>query len=216
MPSRGSTYAVAFTTGLSLVCALLLTGLSVALADRQARNRTLDEKKNILGVLQVVADPRALSPEVIEAAYAANVAKERKRVDAQRSIIVYTFRGSKPSAPAQAYAFVVDGMGLWAPVKGLLAVEPDLETIRGVSFYHHEETPGLGGRISERGFTSTFEGKSLLGPDRAPGIEIVARPKQRNQVDAITGATLTCDSVQRFVNDDIRAFLKAMKAAVPK
>ena len=216
MPSRGSTYAVAFTTGLSLVCALLLTGVSVALAGRQARNRTLDEKKNILGVLKVVAEPRALPAEEIDAEYETHVVKERKRVDDQRSIVVYTFQGSTPSAPAQAYAFVVDGMGLWAPVKGLLAVEPDLKTIRGVSFYHHEETPGLGGRIGERAFTSTFEGKSLLGPDGAPGIEIVARPKQRNQVDAITGATLTCDSVQRFVNDDIRAFLKAMKTAVPK
>lgn len=194
-----------FTTGLSLVCALLLTGVSSALAERQARNRRLDEIANILAVLRIDTGADASAKEV-EASYEANVSKAEKA-----GVTIYTYRGVGLSAPAKAYAFAVHGMGLWGPVKGLIAVEPDLETIRGVRFYEHEETPGLGGRIGEREFTHSFAGKCLVSPDGSAGIRIVSGAKGRNEVDAITGATLTCRAVEKFVNEDIKAFLKAMR-----
>ena len=204
MQSRGSSYAIIFTTVLSIVCALMLTGISRALAGRQLENRLLDEKKNIVGVLKIVEDVKKAPREDIEGAYAAHIRKEERN-----GVTLYTYHDA---GETKAYAFVVDGMGLWAPVKGVLAVEPDLKTIRGVRFYQHEETPGLGGRIEEEGFTSQFENKSIIGPDGTPGIRIVSSPKADNEVDAISGATLTCDGVERFVTEDIQAFLKVMKA----
>ena len=204
MQSRGSSYAVIFTTVLSLICAVLLTGLSQALAERQERNRSLDEKKNIVDVLGIVKDIAAAPAADIEEAYEKSVQKDEKD-----GVVLYTYTGA--DGP-QAYAFVVAGMGLWAPVKGVLAVEPDLETIRGVRFYKHEETPGLGGRIEEAGFTSRFVRKSIVGPNGVGGIRIVPPPaKAINEVDAISGATLTCDAVEKFVTEDILAFLNVMQ-----
>ncbi len=206
MPSRGSLYAVAFTTLLSLVCALLLTGVKVALAERQARNRRLDMIRNVLAVLRIDVPPRA-SAKDIEALYKSQVRRVKKD-----GVTVYVAQG--PSGP-RAYAFPVEGMGLWDRIKGLLAVKPDLKTILGVRFYEQQETPGLGGRISEPDFTRRFEGKSLLAPDGRPGVRLTApgAAKARNEIDGITGATLTCDGVERFLNQDIQAFLKAMKAS---
>ncbi len=209
MQSRGNAYAVIFTTLLSLVCALLLTGFKVALAERQERNKRIDKMKNVLGVLKVDYDPAA-GAEAIEAAYTANVVSEKRG-----PLEVYTYKSA--SGP-QAYAFGVEGMGLWDKVFGLLAVEPDLKTIRGVRFYAQQETPGLGGRISEHGFTQQFEGKSIYGSSGKPGIRITkpGKASAANEVDGITGATLTCDGVQKLMNKDIEAFLAAMKAPQTK
>lgn len=205
MQSRGSSYSIGFTTGLSLVCAIVLTGVSMGLADRQERNRKIDKVSNILAVLRI--DPGAdASAKEIEEVYEAKVGKSEKD-----GIVVYTYKGDTSGAPAQAYATMVDGMGLWGPVKGVLALKPDLRTIRGVRFYDHEETPGLGGRISEKEFTGQFEGKSVLSDDGQPGIAIVSAARKNNEVDAITGATLTCKAVQKFVNQDLKVFLRVMR-----
>ena len=204
MQSRGSQYAIIFTVALSLVCALLLTGFKVALADRQERNKRIDRIKNILSVLKIEIKPGASAKE-IETTYQSNVDGSEKD-----GVTIYTYKG--PNGP-QAYAFAVEGMGLWDKVKGLLAVEPDLMTIRGVRFYEHQETPGLGGRISEGAFTKQFEGKSIIGASGAPGI-VITKPQMAsaaNEVDGITGATLTCGGVEKFMRQDIQAFLNVMK-----
>ena len=206
MSSRSSLYTIGFAAALSVACAVLLTGVSALLAERQERNRRLDEIVNILAVLKIDLGPAAAARD-IEAAYQANV--EAKAKD---GVKVYVLKAAQPGGSPRAYAFEVRGMGLWGPVKGLLAVEPDLDTIRGIRFYEQEETPGLGGRIGETEFTQKFEGKRLRSADGAVGLRIVmgAAADDPHAVDAITGATLTCKAVEQFVNEDIRAFLKVM------
>ena len=54
------------------------------------------------------------------------------------------------------------GSGVWGPIEGVLALEPDMQTIRGVRFYKQEETPGLGGEIASDWFQAQFKGKTLV------------------------------------------------------
>ena len=237
MQSRSSLYAIGFTTVLSLVCTLALTGLSQALHDRQVRNEQLEEKVNVLAVLEVVTDPGALPAETVEAEYADHVEREERTVvlrvpgdgeprERTRTIVVYTYKGDAVGQP-RARAFVVDGMGLWGPMKGLVAVEPDPDArqqdapmlrIRGVRFYQHQETPGLGGRIAEPDIMRRFRDKRIVGANGEPGIRITPEGEadEDNEIDGITGATLTCQNVQTFVTDDIQAFLEAMKPKQPQ
>jgi Na+-transporting NADH:ubiquinone oxidoreductase subunit C len=79
-----------------------------------------------------------------------------------------------------------------------------MRTIKGVTFYEQEETPGLGGDIVTEGFRNLFIGKSITDKAGKAGIEIKAGGgKLENGVDAISGATMTCDKVEDMINEAV-------------
>jgi len=96
--------------------------------------------------------------------------------------------------------FPFEGPGLWGSISGIVALEPDGDTIKGINILHHEETPGLGGRIEEPGFLNTLKGKKVLSE-----IKIVPAGKSKgaNAVDAITAATLTSKAFAEILNNDV-------------
>ena len=80
----------------------------------------------------------------------------------------------------------------------------------GVAFYKHSETPGLGGRITESWFVDQFKGKELKPSGKKDEYFYLVPPGQEkgaNNVDAITGATLTSEGVERFMNRDLEKYL---------
>jgi len=95
----------------------------------------------------------------------------------------------------------VHGQGYSSTMYGYLALDPDGNTIRGLSFYEHGETPGLGADIDEPYWQTQWLGKRVrddqgrmrigVAPDEVePG-----SPGYPFTVDGITGATKTCDGV---------------------
>ncbi len=108
-----------------------------------------------------------------------------------------------------AYAFPIGGKGFWGRIEGLLALNNDLNEIKGIVFTKNVETPGLGARITEKGFQDQFKGIKLP-PRRGKENYIVVskhHAEKKNRVDAITGATMTSSLVEKFVNDDIGRIL---------
>lgn len=100
------------------------------------------------------------------------------------------------------YVFPFQGPGFWGPIRGVVAIDRNGERILGISFVEHQETPGLGGRISEGWFRRQFRGKPLAPP---PGREVPLRfvfrePQEPYEVEAITGATQTSVRLERFLN----------------
>jgi len=111
------------------------------------------------------------------------------------------------------YIIPVNGYGLWDAIFGYLALEPDGDTVIGISWYDQKETPGLGANISEAYWQNLFPGKKIFqeSPDgktdfkTAPlGITVVkgkvsevlgSSPKAKSAVDGMTGATLTGNGV---------------------
>jgi Na+-transporting NADH:ubiquinone oxidoreductase subunit C len=91
----------------------------------------------------------------------------------------------------------VYGKGLWSTIRGFLALDPDGNTIRGLQFYEHGETPGLGDQIDKPDWRSQWPGKQLFDGGDQPLIEVVrgkadpASPQISHQVDGLSGATLT-------------------------
>ena len=104
-------------------------------------------------------------------------------------------------------AFRIDGSGLWGPISGVMAIKSDLETIKGLTIIHQEETPGLGGRIGEAAFLESFQTKKIV-----PMISIVGPGKARtvNEVDGITGATLSCKAFERILQSESKRCLSLM------
>ena len=75
-----------------------------------------------------------------------------------------------------------------------------MKTIRGLTFHEQEETPGLGAEITSEAFRDQFKGKPLVNPEGKPGIRIRVGASGPNEVDGITGATMTCDKVEALLN----------------
>ena len=189
---KGSLYTLMYAAALGLVCALLLAAVDQFTEDRKAANARAEEVRNILGVLGITVGADAGAAELLSV-FEDNVTEEER---GERTFYVYD-HPDKGTLRALRFA----GPGLWGPVEGFLCFEEDMRTISAVSFYKHEETPGLGGEISTPAFTSQFEGLSAVAPDGSPGIAVVGDGASGpNEVDAISGATMTSDKVQQMLN----------------
>ena len=82
----------------------------------------------------------------------------------------------------------IRGQGLWGTMYGLISLEDDLNTVRGVNFYEHSETPGLGGEITNPSWVKTWEGKELFGDDGNVKFDLVkGGASNEHQVDAAFG-----------------------------
>ncbi len=103
-------------------------------------------------------------------------------------------------------AYNIEGMGFWGKIRAVVAMSPDGERIIGISILEHNETPGLGGRITEPEFLAQFQGKKIL-----PRIIITqqSNPNSDNEVDAITGATETGKALERIINSYQRMLTSA-------
>lgn len=98
--------------------------------------------------------------------------------------------------------FEVSGKGLWGPIEGFLVLEPDLKTIRGIQILYNEETPGLGGVVAEQWYLDKYKGKIF---DPTVLIKKEADPSATNEIDSITGATLTSTFFQKLLNENYEA-----------
>ena len=92
--------------------------------------------------------------------------------------------------------------GTLGPIWGYIGFDKDLKTIKAVRFGHKGETPGLGAKIAdEPSFAESFVGKEVGAGEI---LFEVAKPANRqtenNGVDAISGATITCQSLGRTLN----------------
>lgn len=94
----------------------------------------------------------------------------------------------------------IQGYGLWGTIYGFLTLESDMNTIKGISFYEHKETPGLGARIEEPEWRAQWNGIHSYDDngDVATGVTKAGNPKD-NWVDGISGATLTSRGVSNMI-----------------
>ena len=105
----------------------------------------------------------------------------------------------------EALVLPVEGYGLWKTLYGFLAIEDDLNTVRGITFYEHGETPGLGGEVDNPRWKSRWVGRTVFGDDGEPKIEVIkgfAPPPDEApyEVDGLSGATLTARGVTNLVH----------------
>ncbi|MFC1513363.1 NADH:ubiquinone reductase (Na(+)-transporting) subunit C, partial [Thermodesulfobacteriota bacterium] len=99
----------------------------------------------------------------------------------------------------------VRGKGLWSTMYGYVALSRDLNTINGVTFYQHGETPGLGGEIENANWQGAWRGKKIYTPAGQAAFQVVKGKVQDGtamadyQVDGISGATLTMKGVSNLM-----------------
>ncbi len=116
---------------------------------------------------------------------------------------VYLLRDA--SGGIESIILPVYGYGLWGTLYGFLALEGDGRTVRGITFYEHKETPGLGGEVDNPRWKSLWPGKQVYGDDGQVALQLVkghvepGTPGAEHKVDALAGATLTSKGVSNLI-----------------
>ncbi len=101
----------------------------------------------------------------------------------------------------------VYGKGLWSTLYGFIALDAsDYNTVRGLVYYQHAETPGLGGEVDNPAWKAQWNGKQAFDNDGNIKIEVIkgkvdmARAEAKYQVDGLSGATITARGVSNMLH----------------
>jgi len=118
----------------------------------------------------------------------------------------------------------IEGAGMWGAIYGFLALEPDGNTVRGLTFYDQKETPGLGGEISNPKWQAVWNGRKVYNENWEPQLVVIkgkaGTPDQAPlHIDGLSGATITSNGVSRLTafwmsNDAWGRFLKRFREGV--
>jgi len=173
----------------------IVIGFSRLTEKRVGANTTLAFEKAVLSVLPGMSDADVRGPEL-----------HRRFVEAvslpdDSSGGAYVLRNN---GRVVAFALPISGQGFWAPVKGVIGVAADRETITGVYFYEQNETPGLGAQITTDEFRNQFEGKVLSTNGKAFNIKRSGTALGDSDVHAVTGATQTSMRLEKIINTAVQ------------
>lgn len=211
---------------LCLVCSIIVSGAAVGLKDRQEANAAIAKQQNILRTAGVELGGRSVDVVFAERVRLLTFNRETSQVSEFNSLIeldealrqsaakdggelaraagirgllrdipIFVIRGEDGSS-VDSYVMDIRGAGLWGMMYAFLAIDPDGKTIRGINFYDHSETPGLGGEIQNPRWRSNFAGKYAFDDQGQVAIR-VRKSAGENEVDALSGATITSDGVDR-------------------
>jgi len=234
--SPPKTFAVALVVSLS--AAVLVAGAAVLFRPQYELNQELNRQRNILAAADLLVPGAAvetlfarIEPRVVDL----ETGEYAPEIDAGDLVGARAAAAREPGVPVPAdldiafiksrprYAVVyligdagelrgivlpVYGYGLWSTMYGYLALEADANTVIGLRFYEHGETPGLGAEIDDPDWQAQWRGKKIYGASGEPLIEVVkgrvpaeaaADPRGVYQVDGITGATMTGSGVTNLL-----------------
>ena len=245
MNTNSNVYTVIYTTIIVVVVAAVLAFASSSLKSKQTANikaETLSQMMTAAGLgdkesFSKMGNDAVLSTysDNIEEAFAINVNSEKVRdlKTAKNEIeLIDNFKpenkailnGGEAHLPVYKFksgvtVIPVYGAGLWGPIWGYIALQQDLKTIVGAYFDHESETPGLGAKIKdEASFKEQFAGKVFDLEDSSVLFEIVkggAPEGSENKVDAISGATMTCNGLNKAINTWVGAYANYLKNTAP-
>ena len=119
----------------------------------------------------------------------------------------------------EVYVFPISGKGLWSTLFGFLALDKDKNTVKGITFYKHKETPGLGGEVDKKWFQENFIGKKIFNSNNElvsvkvmkGTTSILPKEKQNHAVDGITGATITSNGLTSFLLRDLTRYERYLR-----
>jgi len=220
--------------GVSLVCSVLVSAAAVVLRPAQERNQAEFKQQIVLevaGLYEPGAEITAqfnqvdarlvdletgeyvedIDPQSFDAVAATNDPNLSVAVPAD--LDVANLRRRAIYAPVylvtdgdniEQIILPVYGAGLWSTMRGFLSVEADGNTVRGLRFFEHAETPGLGDQIDKDSWLAQFPGRLLFDAVGNVRFEVVRGkappgPNAVHQVDGMSGATLTGNGVSNLI-----------------
>ncbi len=220
---------VGIVLAVCLACSIVVSSAAVGLRTLQQTNEKLDKQTNILEAAGLLAnangDIAGTYGKFVEERYvdlatgdyvqqeagydmykAARDTSLSSKVDgsagfSRRADVASVYVVKNETGETVRYILPVHGNGLWDLMKGFLAVDNDGQTARGLVYYQHKETPGLGGEVQNPSWKAKWDGKKLFRNGEI-AIQVKKNVASNDQyaVDALSGATLTSNGVQNTLN----------------
>lgn len=249
--SPKKTIIIAFL--LCLVCSILVSTAAVVLKSKQVANKELDIKKNILAITGLLSDGGDIEAifeqfevKVVDLesgqyadidassydqrkasgdpALSVELTSEQDIASIGRRAKLATIYILKEDSKIKQVILPIHGYGLWSTLYGFIAFESDFNTIKGLQFYAHAETPGLGGEVDNPKWRKQWQGKKAFDQDGNLKIEVIRghvdfkMAGAEHKVDGLSGATLTSKGVSNLVNywlgdHGFGPYLKNMRSA---
>lgn len=233
MPQFSTKYTYIFSLALCLICSVLLATAAVALKERQTANQQLDKQKSVLLACNLIKPGDTVTKEQVAQLFAniqprivdlatdalvegidpaafdpgsaplvkpeANLA-QIKEVPQQVQIFEVIKDGQIDMLVLPIY-----GKGLWGTLYGFLAVGEDANTIEGITYYDHKETPGLGGEVDNPTWKNKWPHREVYDENWEVAIEVIkgaAGPaaEDPHSVDGLSGATITSRGVTHMLD----------------
>ena len=227
------TLIVAFV--LCIVCAVIVSSAAVILKPKQEANKELERKINVLaaaGMMEKGADVDQLfsrfTAKVVDLDSGAYLDVDPSTIDSRKEAknpalstalskkddlakinrranraIVYILESDEK---IKTIVLPIHGYGLWSTLYGFLALEGDLNTVAGLGFYSHTETPGLGGEIDNPRWKAQWPGKKLYNDGGDLAIQVTKGKNNPeladsiHKIDGLSGASLTTRGVDNLVH----------------
>jgi len=229
---QSNLYIIIYSAILTIVCGGLLAFASQALKPRQDANIELERKANILSTVIALDEGSDITKlyksrirelvidfngnAVDKTAADVNVGVEYKKRPEERLLPVYEFMSATDSSNVENAVIPVFGFGLWNNIAGFVALESDFNTIKGVSYSHVGETPGLGARIASAEIQDRYKGKQIfqasilvsVAMQKGEGMDYSQDP---HKVDGMSGATLTAKGVNNMLKDYFGCYQKYLE-----
>ena len=100
----------------------------------------------------------------------------------------------------QKVVLPIRGYGLWGTLYGYISLDSDLNTVKGIEYYDHKETPGLGGEVDNPDWKSDWDGKKVYDSSGKVILYVTKGPSSEEyEIDGISGATLTSNGVTNMI-----------------
>ena len=236
MNKNSNTYQILYAAVMVLIVGTVLAFIYMALKPKQNENIANDTRKQILSALHLAAPNDAqvkdtyhkyiiqdllvdrdgnITDSTENVAFEVEMKKNVKLPVAERQLPVMKCRLDDGSIK---YVLPVYGAGLWGPIWGYIAVNDDGNSIYGANFSHEGETPGLGARIAEQPFQDEFKDKHLFVDGEFKSVAVLKKGQKATngaeQIDALTGATITSRGVSDMIADCLapyEGFLKKLQ-----
>lgn len=237
MDTNKNSYTIIYSIVMVVIVAAVLAFVSLSLKDKQNENISNEKQQYLLASVGLGAD--ANFAEVIKEAVVvdgngkvintatSDIAKSEafnistseqtaliKNGAPKEDLRLPVFIADLPDG-SKAYIFSAYGAGLWGPIWGWVSLKTDLSTIAGVKFDHSGETPGLGAEIATPRFSGQFAGKEMFNNGEFTSIAIVkggAKEGSTNEVDAISGGTITSKALDASIRMWMEAYLPYIKS----
>ena len=220
-------YTLIFTTMITMILAFILSSVFSSLDALTQKNIQADIKKNILSSLDF--SPSVEAPWTVEnveeifnesiVSFVVNSLGEvvpnklPEDIDPKIDQDLFPLYKKVVDGKIDGFAIPISGKGLWGTMYGYFAIEPDGATAKGITFYRHIETPGLGAEVDKPWFQQNFVGKRFIDNDgNLVGIQTVkgkvdeSSDEAYHLVDGITGATMTSRGLNQFLLKGLQTY----------
>ena len=234
MKSNFKTYQ--FILSLSVLCAFLLSLTNSVLKEKQEINIEVDRQKNVLKCAGL--DISNFSTDDVISNYKISI-KEKvisiKGIGTDINVSDLVVVENKSTGQLNyfydkneylpIYEYIKDGIilnyiipisgkGLWSTLYGFVSLSSDVIQIKGITFFKHGETPGLGGEVDNPSFQKRFINKRIFDiNNNLVSVEVVKPGKAKGdyQVDGLSGATITSNGLSNFLKNDLIRYLNYFK-----